>query len=63
MKTKQTKYTPPPDAIYNLGKRKERATNTIKLLKTLLIEDLEGHPTIQSALEVMNGYRKSLDEV
>lgn len=56
-------YTHPPQAVYNLGKRKQRTTVAIKSLKALLSEELEGHPVIESAVSVLEGYRKSLEEV
>lgn len=54
-------WTPPPNPIYRAGKRKEMATKAIRYVKG--IEELEGNPHIQKALEVLIGYRKSLDEI
>lgn len=54
---------PPPEAVYAAGKRKQRATNAIKLLDELLLTDLEGHPDIIKARDVIKGYRKSFDEL
>jgi len=44
-----------------LAKKKEKATKAIKLL--LSFEELEGHRDILKAVEILKGFRKSLDEI
>lgn len=56
-------YTHPPTPVYNLGKKKQRTTVAINALKGLLADELEDHPVIQAAVNVLIGYRKSLDEI
>ena len=53
------RYTPPPDPIYRVGKKKEWTTMAIKYVER--IETLRDNPDIIKALTVLKNYRKSLD--
>lgn len=57
MKTKEAKFY-----SYQIAKRKEYTTKAIALLNGLLAGELEGHPDIIKARDVLVGYRKALDE-
>lgn len=50
-------------AIAALGKRKEHATKAIISLNRLLAEELNGHPDIIKARDVLLDYRKALNEI
>ena len=60
-------YTPPPDAVYRLGKRKQRATVAIAALRALY-RDLAESPrfdelqrSITDIIPEIGDYRKELE--
>lgn len=64
MKTTKRTYTPPPDAIYNAGKRKATVTKAIKLTEQVISEgSLKNHPTLIEAIRIMKNHRHILDKI
>lgn len=59
------RYTPPPEPVYNAGKKKANATNLLKLIET--VRNDTGNAFVRDelarALVVVKSYRKSLDEL
>lgn len=60
MKTSTRTYTPPPDAIYRAGKRKERVSKAISLLESLK-EDLANNPSVLKTIAFLKEYRAELE--
>lgn len=56
------RYTPPPTPVYNIGKRKERCTKAINLLR-LLLSDSPGHKGLMAAIQDIEAYREKLNDV
>ena len=60
-------WTPPPDAVYKAGKKKERATKAANLLE-LVVADAAGYRQNlalilqgQQVVKLLREYRKNLD--
>jgi hypothetical protein len=56
------KYTPPPKAIYLVGKKKEQVTKAINLLNGLK-KDLANNPVILKAIDYLKEYRNDLEQL
>jgi hypothetical protein len=64
------RWTPPPDAVYNAGKKKEHATKAIRALEAVQSDISDSvfsksnmtSDAIEQMLPVLKSYRKSLDE-
>ena len=62
MKSRQVRYTPPPQPVYLAGKKKQRVTNAIRTLESVK-EDMANNPVILKAIELLKEYRYDLDQI
>jgi len=66
MMPKRTGGKPPPEPVYQLGKKKERASNLLRFLKSVR-NDLSNSntqliTTLENAIEDVQEYRNNLDK-
>lgn len=56
------RYTPPPDPVYQLGKRKARFTKSITAIEAIMSDSLVDKAKLESWVSYLKTARAVLDE-